>query len=242
MIEMHPVTARVRNEMDSETDFWMNDWHQSFPPYRKPQAMCHLCKGVLPVSSFLLNHLSDSSTAACRDIVLWLTSLSLWRLGPDCHTSCPDRTYSVIDTMTCAKCEDSHCANCDQSQCYWCEEGFYVSGRTFHSVDISTLGCATGSVSKTHTLCGWLLNECVCLQMESVWSSVRRGSLSTRRVRNANCVIVCVGRAAGPTMTTVTHVRMTSLTWTESVWTTTPLPALTNISSTVRPHLTFILT
>uniref|UniRef100_A0A8C8JQA3 P/Homo B domain-containing protein n=1 Tax=Oncorhynchus tshawytscha TaxID=74940 RepID=A0A8C8JQA3_ONCTS len=40
---------------------------------------------------------------------------------------CPDRTYSVIDTMTCAKCEDSHCANCDQSQCYWCEEGFYVS-------------------------------------------------------------------------------------------------------------------
>lgn len=50
------------------------------------------------------------------------------RLGTDCHQSCPDRTYSVDDTMVCAPCEDKKCEICDQSQCYWCQEGLYVFG------------------------------------------------------------------------------------------------------------------
>uniref|UniRef100_A0A672HDG3 Proprotein convertase subtilisin/kexin type 5b n=1 Tax=Salarias fasciatus TaxID=181472 RepID=A0A672HDG3_SALFA len=47
----------------------------------------------------------------------------------DCHVSCPDRTYSINETMQCSPCEDGHCEVCDQSQCYLCEEGFYVSGK-----------------------------------------------------------------------------------------------------------------
>uniref|UniRef100_A0A671VLW9 Proprotein convertase subtilisin/kexin type 5b n=1 Tax=Sparus aurata TaxID=8175 RepID=A0A671VLW9_SPAAU len=43
-----------------------------------------------------------------------------------CYHSCPDRTYSVDDTMVCAPCEDKNCVICDPSQCYFCEEGFYV--------------------------------------------------------------------------------------------------------------------
>ncbi|XP_078141236.1 proprotein convertase subtilisin/kexin type 5b isoform X1 [Centroberyx gerrardi] len=50
-----------------------------------------------------------------------------YQFGTDCHHSCPDRTYSVNDSMVCARCADSHCVNCDPYQCYWCEEGFYVS-------------------------------------------------------------------------------------------------------------------
>ncbi|XP_041642714.1 proprotein convertase subtilisin/kexin type 5-like [Cheilinus undulatus] len=49
-----------------------------------------------------------------------------YQLDSDCYQSCPDRTYSVKDTMVCAPCEDKKCANCDSYQCYWCEEGFYV--------------------------------------------------------------------------------------------------------------------
>ncbi|XP_071385584.1 proprotein convertase subtilisin/kexin type 5-like [Centroberyx affinis] len=45
-----------------------------------------------------------------------------------CKTCKHNRTYSVNDSMVCARCADSHCVNCDQYQCYWCEEGFYVSG------------------------------------------------------------------------------------------------------------------
>uniref|UniRef100_A0A674NA07 Proprotein convertase subtilisin/kexin type 5b n=1 Tax=Takifugu rubripes TaxID=31033 RepID=A0A674NA07_TAKRU len=48
------------------------------------------------------------------------------RFGTDCHRSCPDRTYSVDTTMTCAPCEDDKCVTCDPSQCYWCEDGFYA--------------------------------------------------------------------------------------------------------------------
>lgn len=50
------------------------------------------------------------------------------RLGPDCHQSCPDRTYSDHNNMVCAPCPDEHCAVCDQSQCYWCDEAFFVFG------------------------------------------------------------------------------------------------------------------
>ncbi|KAM8760711.1 proprotein convertase subtilisin/kexin type 5-like [Acanthopagrus schlegelii] len=49
-----------------------------------------------------------------------------YQLGSDCHQSCPDRTYSVDDTMVCAPCEDKNCVICDPTQCYFCEEGFYV--------------------------------------------------------------------------------------------------------------------
>lgn len=51
------------------------------------------------------------------------------RFGKDCHSSCPDRTYNVDETMTCVPCVDAQCLNCDPSQCYWCEEGSYVLGK-----------------------------------------------------------------------------------------------------------------
>ncbi|XP_062273839.1 proprotein convertase subtilisin/kexin type 5-like [Scomber scombrus] len=50
-----------------------------------------------------------------------------YQFGTDCHQSCPDRTYSVDNTMVCAQCEDKQCVNCDHAQCYVCEDGFYVS-------------------------------------------------------------------------------------------------------------------
>ncbi|KAM9360686.1 proprotein convertase subtilisin/kexin type 5-like [Symphorus nematophorus] len=49
-----------------------------------------------------------------------------YQFGTDCHLSCPDRTYSVDDTMVCTPCEDTRCEICDESQCHWCEDGFYV--------------------------------------------------------------------------------------------------------------------
>ncbi len=63
------------------------------------------------------------------------------RLGTDCHQSCPDRTYSVKETMVCAPCDDKHCDICDQSQCYWCNEGFYVFGNiwTIFNLGLSLL-------------------------------------------------------------------------------------------------------
>ena len=69
-------------------------------------------------------------TYPCTDSV----DLSV-RLGSDCHQSCPDRTYSVDDTMVCAPCEDKNCVICDPTQCYFCEEGFYVFGNNWTIYD-----------------------------------------------------------------------------------------------------------
>lgn len=69
-------------------------------------------------------------TCSCIDSV----DLSV-RLGSDCYHSCPDRTYSVDDTMVCAPCEDKNCVICDPSQCYFCEEGFYVFGNNWSIYD-----------------------------------------------------------------------------------------------------------
>lgn len=162
-----------------------------------------------------------------------------WRLGPDSDTSCPDRTYRVNITMTCVKCEDRHCSNCDQSQYYWCEQGFYVSGRTHHSVDSSTLNFVSESVGRTHALCHWSLNECVRLQTESVWSSGREGFFVGEE--SQECVTVC-RTCGGPNYDDCDSCEDDSLWRTESVWTTTSLPALSSVSSTARPHLNFILT
>ncbi|KAM3611892.1 uncharacterized protein V6R79_025475 [Siganus canaliculatus] len=50
-----------------------------------------------------------------------------YTVGTDCHRSCPDGTYNVDKTMTCAPCEDKHCLICEPSQCHWCEDGLYIS-------------------------------------------------------------------------------------------------------------------
>ncbi|CAL8254264.1 unnamed protein product [Boreogadus saida] len=49
-----------------------------------------------------------------------------YKWGSDCYRFCPERSFSVEDSMVCYPCEDQHCINCDQSQCYWCEEGFSI--------------------------------------------------------------------------------------------------------------------
>uniref|UniRef100_A0A3P9MI74 Proprotein convertase subtilisin/kexin type 5b n=1 Tax=Oryzias latipes TaxID=8090 RepID=A0A3P9MI74_ORYLA len=69
--------------------------------------------------------LNDSGNQEQKTVCLQCEE-GYYQLGPDCHQSCPDRTYSDNKNMVCAPCPDEHCAVCDQSQCYWCDEAFYV--------------------------------------------------------------------------------------------------------------------
>lgn len=77
------------------------------------------------------------------------------RLGPECHHSCPDRTYSVNDTMTCAPCEDEKCEICDHAQCYLCEDGFYILGNILTVPNFARLQL-------------WLKNTVVWLEPQTV--------------------------------------------------------------------------
>lgn len=45
-----------------------------------------------------------------------------------CYKSCPAKTYSVEEEMTCAPCDDN-CVSCDQHECYWCETDLFLSGK-----------------------------------------------------------------------------------------------------------------
>ncbi|XP_037547912.1 proprotein convertase subtilisin/kexin type 5 [Nematolebias whitei] len=43
-----------------------------------------------------------------------------------CYKSCPAKTYSMEEEMTCAPCDDN-CVSCDQHECYWCETDLFLS-------------------------------------------------------------------------------------------------------------------
>ncbi|XP_072564200.1 proprotein convertase subtilisin/kexin type 5b isoform X2 [Paramormyrops kingsleyae] len=43
-----------------------------------------------------------------------------------CYKSCPDKTYSDSNSMTCEPCGDQ-CVTCDDSACFWCEDGYFLS-------------------------------------------------------------------------------------------------------------------
>ncbi|XP_029372303.1 proprotein convertase subtilisin/kexin type 5 [Echeneis naucrates] len=43
-----------------------------------------------------------------------------------CYKSCPAKTYSVEEEMTCVPC-DNNCVSCDEHECYWCETDLFLS-------------------------------------------------------------------------------------------------------------------
>uniref|UniRef100_A0A673CDE4 Proprotein convertase subtilisin/kexin type 5a n=1 Tax=Sphaeramia orbicularis TaxID=375764 RepID=A0A673CDE4_9TELE len=44
-----------------------------------------------------------------------------------CYKTCPAKTYSVDEEMTCVPCDDN-CVSCDEHECYWCETDLFLSG------------------------------------------------------------------------------------------------------------------
>ncbi|KAM9391469.1 uncharacterized protein KZ484_002947 [Pholidichthys leucotaenia] len=73
-----------------------------------------------------------------------------YQLGHECHQSCPDKTYSVSDTMVCAPCEDKQCQVCDEYQCYWkwsAQKGLEVAeSRLRHEALVDTVAMGRAGI------------------------------------------------------------------------------------------------
>lgn len=53
--------------------------------------------------------------------------LCLISFQDSCYKTCPAKTYSVEEAMTCVPCAEN-CVSCDEHECYWCETDLFLSG------------------------------------------------------------------------------------------------------------------
>ncbi|KAJ8347152.1 hypothetical protein SKAU_G00285530 [Synaphobranchus kaupii] len=68
----------------------------------------------------------------CRKCVLYNPRHCLsctegfYQFQDSCYKTCPAKTYSVEDEMTCVKCPET-CVSCDENECFWCEADLFLS-------------------------------------------------------------------------------------------------------------------
>ncbi|XP_064164994.1 proprotein convertase subtilisin/kexin type 5-like [Anguilla rostrata] len=68
----------------------------------------------------------------CRKCVLYNPRHCLsctegfYQFQDSCYKTCPAKTYSVEDEMTCVRCPET-CVSCDVEECFWCEADLFLS-------------------------------------------------------------------------------------------------------------------